>query len=709
MMRGETFSIRPTPREILLAASLLLLTGIVWLEPAGSHLAEPDETRYAQIPREMLASGDFVTPRLNGVPYLEKPPLLYWANAAAFHVFGENPWAARLPARLASLGTVFLLLIAAGSLWGREAGLAAGLFYLLSPLGFALSRLNVTDGMLTFFFTATLLAARATIRRHEAGRPTALLSAVTGLAAAGAVLSKGAVGLVLPGAIILVWGLTRSARSLRPLFLGPAGAIFLLAAAPWFVVMERRHPGFLDFFFVREHLLRFTSTVHEREGPVFYFLLVFASGFVVGLPFLAASLVRSRRMVRERRESDDLFFLIWLVVVLAFFTLSRSKLAPYILPAFPPAAILAARAFATAGRRSLRPFLANAVLGSLLIAGAAITPVVRSWVAEYHFLPFALISAFALAIGAWTAVVLAARRAPGALPALAAGWMVLYACLALAWPRTPSSTDVQALGSAARAVADRTAARVVFYRTFLYGVLWELDAPLAVAGYRGELQPDVRTMASADPKVFWGGPKFWSEWASSRPVLAIVRARNLPEFKTHGGAARILARGRGHFLVSNFRFGPLPTTGLRNSVALYTPEAGATPLSLHQVPPRVLERARRESGGERIVWAIMERENGVTAFELMTAGPRPRALEVSPEGDLVYVEEEVDPGRLPGGVIAALSRVYPGMPVAFATRESRRRIGPPVIYEVYLRRGTRVREVSFESNGRVFSAEGPAF
>src|ERR1700674_1605132 len=190
------------PERGVLLASLLLLLVAVWFEPPGSWLAEPDEPRYAEIPREMLATHDFVVPRLNGVPYFENPPLLYWANAASFAVLGETPFAARLPTRLAGLGTTLLVLFAVGRLWGHRAGLFAAVFFLVSPLAFTFSRLNLTDGVLTFFFTATLVAGDETLQARARGRSTFALSALTGALAAGAFLSKGLVGIVLPGAIL---------------------------------------------------------------------------------------------------------------------------------------------------------------------------------------------------------------------------------------------------------------------------------------------------------------------------------------------------------------------------------------------------------------------------------------------------------------------------------------------------------------------------
>src|SRR5262249_23191580 len=153
----------------------------------------------------------------------EKPPMLYWANAAALATFGENPWAARLPTRLAGLGTTLLLALAVGRARGRATGVAAAALFLSGALVLTLSRLNLTDGVLTSFFPAPLIAARASIERREAGRSSAGLSALAGALAAAAFLSKGLLAIVLPAGIVFLWCLaTRRARSLRALLLGPA-------------------------------------------------------------------------------------------------------------------------------------------------------------------------------------------------------------------------------------------------------------------------------------------------------------------------------------------------------------------------------------------------------------------------------------------------------------------------------------------------------
>ena len=241
---------------------------MVWLEPAGSGLAEPDETRYAEIPREMLAAGDLLVPRLNGVPYFEKPPLLYWVNAASLRVFGETPWAARFPTRLAGLGTLLLILVAARGI--GAGGLSAAVLFLAAPIGFLFSRTNLTDGLLTFFFTATLLAGRAAVLRREEKRPWLGMSAIFGAACAAAFLTKGLIALVLPASIFFIWAVStgRFVATLRTLVLSPAPLVFLLLALPWFLAVERRHPGFLDFFFIREHFQRFARIAPRDNGRV---------------------------------------------------------------------------------------------------------------------------------------------------------------------------------------------------------------------------------------------------------------------------------------------------------------------------------------------------------------------------------------------------------------------------------------------------------
>ena len=540
----------------LLVTALLALLVAVWLEPSGSWLAEPDEARYAEIPREMLAADDFVTPRLNGVPYFEKPPLLYWCNAAALAIFGQTPWAARLPTRLFGTATALLLAFAVGRLRGRREGLASAIFLLAAPLGFTAARTNLTDGVLTFFFAATLLAGLATLRRAGAGRPTAALAAAAGALAAAGFLCKGLVAVVLPGGILLCWALVSGRfRDLKALLISPAVPAFLLLAAPWPILAERAHPGFLQFFFIHEHFQRFATPAASRPGPITYFAGIFLVGFLAGLPFFF-------RGAREAlaRDAVSLYFLIWFTVVLVFFSVSRSKLPPYIFPALPAAAALAARGLG-AGRGPLLWRL-HAAIAALFVAACAAIPDVRTTVAADGLLPLALAGAASVLAGAGLA--LAESRRPARAAASAGfGWAGLYLALALAWPKTPLARDVHELAGVAQAAAAATSARVVGYRCYLQGFPLRLKAIMPVADFRGELE-DWWMPEEARREIFWPRERFWKEWGSGRPVVALVRVRDRGDFEGVQPPARVLECRKKYCVVAN-----------RDAPRGYTPEPSA--------------------------------------------------------------------------------------------------------------------------------------
>jgi 4-amino-4-deoxy-L-arabinose transferase-like glycosyltransferase len=527
-----------------LFAVVLLLLAVAWIEPRGSGLAEPDETRYAEISREMLAAGDLVVPRLNGVPYFEKPPLLYWANAASIAVFGQPRGAARLPTRRAGLGTVLLLVLAVSRGRGRPAGLAAGIFFLASPIGFLASRTNLTDGLLTFFFAATILAGREAIARRAGGRPWMGMAAWTGVAAAGAFLTKGLIGLALPGLILLLWAWATGLRAhALALFFSPALPAFLALSLPWLLMAEHRHPGFLRFFFIQEHLQRFATGAARRPGPILYFVPVFLLGFLPGVPFFFSGAARARR-----RDPDAFLYLVWFLTVFVFFSISRSKLPPYLFPAIPAAAALAERGLSVRrGRWILQAILATAFSMTLLLH-----PALRAEIVELHLSAIVAPALAALILASWAAVLFAARSPALALAAVAAGWAAFLAGAVIGWPRVPQARFTADLASAARAEAAARGAPIVGYRTYLNGVSWELRSPIPVAGYRGELEPQFETRPQVREALFWSEDRFWEAWRSGKPVVALVRLKDLVPLMTAQPPARVVRWAGKSAIVANW-------------------------------------------------------------------------------------------------------------------------------------------------------------
>jgi len=320
-----------------------LVVCFVWFaKTADTPLVHPDEGRYAEIAREMLASGDWTTPRLNGLKYFEKPPLQYWATAVAYQVFGISEWSARLWVALTGLACVLGTWFAASRLFGRQAGVYSALLLMASPVFVIASGVNSLDMGVTCFLHLALLA-------YLLSRQAASSTQVRGwmlacwAAMALAVLSKGLIGVVLPAAAIVCYLLvSRRLAAVRNMEWILGSALFLAITVPWFVQVARVNPEFLQFFFVHEHFDRFTTTSHHRTGPFWYFLPIVVFAVAPWIVACARGLISAVRTLRNRRGPDARgALLVWCVVVFTFFSVSKSKLPGYILPIIPALAMLA--------------------------------------------------------------------------------------------------------------------------------------------------------------------------------------------------------------------------------------------------------------------------------------------------------------------------------------------------------------------------------
>jgi len=325
-------------RDLLILAVVLGIPFFQYL--GGLPLIDPDEGRYAEIPREMLQRGDLITPTLNYVKYFEKPPLLYWINAASLKLFGLNEFGARFPSALSGLLTVLATYVIGRQLYGRRAALISALI-LGTSAGFVLqSRIILTDMLLTFCLTAALGAFIVAAGR-EGRRSRALPWYLFYLFCALATLAKGLIGMVFPAGIVFFYLLLgRRWRLLSDMRLVSGLLLFLAVAAPWFVAVSLRNPEFARFFFIHEHFERFTSAVHGRYQPFWFFLPVLLGTMLPWSFFIPGALVRAWRDRNHEEGRAGLYLLIWAALIFLFFSKSNSKLIPYILPTFPPLALL---------------------------------------------------------------------------------------------------------------------------------------------------------------------------------------------------------------------------------------------------------------------------------------------------------------------------------------------------------------------------------
>ncbi|MFZ5522775.1 MAG: glycosyltransferase family 39 protein [Pseudomonadota bacterium] len=345
---------------------LIVAVTLIWFANLEYRtLIKPDEGRYAEIPREMVASGDWTTPRLNDLKYFEKPPLQYWATAIAYTVFGEHQWTSRLWAGLTGFAGMFLVWFAGIRLFGREAGGYAALLLGSSLLYVLIGHVNTLDMGVTFFITLSIVALLIA-QQQKASRNWMLLAWA---AMALAVLSKGLMGIVLPGAALFIYCVAeRDFGVLKRMHWLPGLAVFLLIVAPWFYLVMKANPEFFGRFFIYEHYTRFTTKELGRYQPWYYFVPILLLGVLPWTVLMFDSLLSAWRRGRQPGKSfnAERFLLIWAVFIYLFFTVSGSKLPSYLLPMFPALALLMGQRIAVMRERTLFWQISPVVLVALV-------------------------------------------------------------------------------------------------------------------------------------------------------------------------------------------------------------------------------------------------------------------------------------------------------------------------------------------------------
>lgn len=356
---------------------LVLLLGLaVWLPGLGRlPLFSRDEALYAEAGREMLARGDWITPRVNGELFFEKPPLLYWASAAGYKIFGVSFLAARLPAALSAILVVLLTAIIGAKAWNLRAGLLAALALALSLQMALIGRMGIMDMPLTFL---TLLALVAYWRWWRKGDFAG--AAAFGAVIALAVLMKSIAGLLAPAIALIHLFFFRpvSRPRLLPILLGVV--TFAIIASPWFIIMAQRHgAAYGTVFFLRHHLLRIMQPMQGHRGPVWYYVALILVSFFPWVTLLPAALRHSRQEPTAQPRETTAFWrslaVVWILVVLIPFSIIRTKLPGYVTPLFPALALLVGAELDQRLRRPGRaPWIAMLVGAAVMALLMALLP-----------------------------------------------------------------------------------------------------------------------------------------------------------------------------------------------------------------------------------------------------------------------------------------------------------------------------------------------
>ena len=502
-------------------------------------LFDPDEGRYAEIPREMLVSGDWITPRLNGLEYFEKPPLQYWATTTAYQLFGISEWTSRLWSVGLAFGCLPLVFGWTTRLFGRDAGRAALLALAVSPYFVIVGHLNLLDAGFTFWLTGAVFAfALAQCAPTRSTQEFRWMLVAWG-AAALAVLSKGIVVGVLAGISLAVYSLVE--RDLQPwkrLHCAWGIPLFSCIAAPWFIAVSVRNPDFPNFFFVHEHFARYLTTVHQRAGPWWYFIPLVVIGALPWIGSFVRACVPAWTDQRFAPQFKPLkFVLIFAATTFVFFSASGSKLAPYVLPMMPP---LAAVLGAIVAKDST--LVANAAR----IGAAAITVIavgLLSYTARRNgFIPheaeaWAVAGALAGMVGVLATWEGQHHLDKGTLLATAGSAVLGWQFLLYGYSVTPPARSARDLVEAVRStVRPETALfSVGEYRETLPPYL---RRTLTLVDYGGELEYG----AQAEPgRMTASSAEFISRWRSDRDAIAFFAPSSWAKYRRDGLSGRVIA------------------------------------------------------------------------------------------------------------------------------------------------------------------------
>ena len=353
---------------------LVLALAVVWFVPLGwRHLLPSDEGRYAEMAREMFLTGDWITPRYNGYKYFEKPPLQTWMNALTFAWFGVGEWQARLYTALTGFAGVLLIGFTGARVFNAATGVFAAIVLATSPYWNLMGHFNTLDMGLSFWMELTLCALLLAQRPNLPGGQVRLWMWLCWASMALAVLSKGLIGVILPGAVLVLYTLiARDWAVWKRLHLIGGVILFFVIVTPWFVLVQQRNPEFLNFFFIVQQFKRYLTPEQNRPGAFYYFVPVILVGF---LPWLSVSVQSIRHALRLPRQPNGFspvtMMLVWTVFIFLFFSASHSKLLSYTLPIAPPLALLIGLYLPLVTPAMLRRHLAgNAVFLVLAAIGA---------------------------------------------------------------------------------------------------------------------------------------------------------------------------------------------------------------------------------------------------------------------------------------------------------------------------------------------------
>lgn len=511
----------------LLLGIFVLAIFYLYLAHLGSyHLMDPDEGRYNQIPREMLLSGDFITPHLNGVEYFEKPAFQYWFTAIMMKIFGVTEFAGRILPALSAIGCVGLTGFLGTMMYSRKVGLLASAILATSCLNLIVASINILDMALTLFMTACMVFFYAFEHTEKKKWLVAFY-----IAMGFGVLTKGLVAIILPFGILFWYTiLTKRPRLFLKLFYLPGILTFLIVTVPWFYLVCQANHDFFYFFFIREHFLRFTTKMHDRFQPWWFFIPFVIIGMLPWTGFLLSLFSKKgviRKTTSQRNRFDIIFLLLWFFIIFIFYSISDSKLVPYIMPCWMPLAILIAasiKRFEDENSWLCHSFLINSIL-CLAFVGALVGYVLSSnyltideFIAEGGLLTAALFIGTIASIFVW----IKTKRFRCTVSVLCVMGFFFGLGLHDVQQQVHNNQSAYYVSQKINELNPQDAL-IVNYGDFYHGIPYYTNQRVALADFKGELEFGAEHPSGAG--WFFNGEELNDLWNSQKRIIIVVKER----------------------------------------------------------------------------------------------------------------------------------------------------------------------------------------
>jgi 4-amino-4-deoxy-L-arabinose transferase-like glycosyltransferase len=546
---------------------ITFVLGVVYTLWIGSHaLFTPDEGRYSEVAREMVVTGDYITPRLNGVVFLDKPIFYYWLQASAIHLFGLKEWSLRFwPSLIGVLGC--LATYAAGRvLFSRRAGILSALILATVPLYYGAAHYANLDLEVAIFITISLLNFILGLQTQRK-----IFYYIAYLFSGIAFLTKGLIGIFFPMVIVGSWIiLTNRWHLIKSMRLGIGILIFLIITVPWYVLAQKANPQFFHFFFVTQQVSRFLTTAdfNNKTSAWFYVPIVLAGGFPWAVFFFQSVYQKMKLVWQDRKgHSSELFLLLWFFLIFAFFSIPRSKTVGYILPVFPAFALLIGsyldHAWSYLKSRGLRiGLIAYIVVCAILFISSIIVPLLHSaLVPVYLNFYFGLSGAVFLLSGMMIAYLLVKKRSFPVMFGVLLATSIAFLFVIMASTPALNQKTVKPLAMEIKPYLNANDEIVTYYKYYQDLPIYLERRITIVADWDAADIPQndnwVREMWYGMPfqnTKSWliGEDSFWNKWNSDRRLFVLMNSSYFPDFSAKAkNKIYMIAQHNNIMLISN--------------------------------------------------------------------------------------------------------------------------------------------------------------